>query len=401
LRVSVTDRLTVASTKPVGNGYLAVRANVARSGVYQYTRGEIGLTDGDPNELVSVYRSPDFTFDEASLATIAHKPVTLNHPPKGVSAKTWKRDGIGHSGGAVSEAEDRKHVVVDMLLMDADGVQAAQTTHKEISLGYLTSIRPEIGTSPEGEPYAAVMDGGYVCDHIALVPAGRAGHTCRVGDAAWPSEEPATPPKKEKPVKTFTLDGLPIRFDDEAAIEAGFKKLQDAANTANARADTADKALTDAQAEAATAATTHATAIQAKDAEIATLTAEKATLTTQLADASSPERLKAAAAAYAHVVDTAKALGATVTDGASEADIKRAVVTAKLGDAAKDWTDAQFDVSFNTLAAGVKVEAKDALRATFDSPTPVADMDNLNDAAAKARQAMIDGLKKPATENAK
>lgn len=384
LRVSVTDKLDVTSTKPVGEGYLAVRAQVARSGVYQYTRREIGMTDGNPNELVGVYRSPEFTFDEKSLATIAHKPVTLNHPPKGVSAKSWKRDAVGHSGGAVSEADDRKHVVVDMLLMDHSGVEAAQTTHKQISLGYATDIKFENGVSPDGEEYVAMMDGGYVCDHIALVPAGRAGHTCRIGDAAWPVEDSTVPPKKETPrVKTFNLDGLPVRYDDEAALDAAFAKLQ--ARIGDAESATAT-ALTDkaaAEAAVATAAVAHVTAIEAKDAEIATLTATNATLTTELADARDPAKLRDAAAEYGATVAKAKALGATVTDADSIATVKRNAVNAKLGDVAKDWTDAQVDVSFATLTASVADAKPDAFRDAMANR----DVVDFADAAAKAKTA--------------
>lgn len=394
MRVSVTDKLDVTGTKPIEGGYLAVRANVARAGVYQYSRREIGLTDGNPNELVGVYRSPEFTFDEKSLASIAHRPVTINHPPAGVSAKTWKKDAVGHIGSAVWEADDRKHVVVDMLLMDAEGVAAAQTTHKQISLGYTADIRPEIGTSPEGEAYVAVMSGVYSCDHAALVPAGRAGYTCRVGDAAWPVEDTIVPPKKEvKPVSKIVYDGLTVDLTDAEATQALIKKLTDAKALADVAAADAATAKADAEAKAATDATIAATALADSVAKVATLEAEKATLATELADARDPAKLRDAAAEYAAVVTKAKALGATVADADTAATAKRSAVSLKLGDVAKDWTDAQVDVSFATLTAGVKVD--DVKSDAFRDAMSGRDVTDFADAAAKskaARDAMIAGF---------
>ena len=378
MRVSVTDKLDVTSTKPVKGGkYLAVRANVSRSGVYQYARKEIGLTDGDPNELVGVYRSPEFTFDEASLATIAHIPVTKNHPAKGVSAKTWKRDAIGHVGNAVWENEDRKHVMVDMLLMDEDGISAAQSTHRQISLGYETSIRLDRGVSPEGEPYEAVMEGGYIADHAALVPLGRAGHTCRIGDAAWPVEDsPEQPQKENRTVKTILVDSVPFNQDNLDGLEAAVKKVED-------RAANAETALADAQTKAAT----DAVALADAQAQVATLTAEKATLTAELADARDPAKLRDAAAEYAAIADKARKLGVEVADADSVATIKANAVKAKVGDAAASFTDAQFDAAFATLS--VPTDAKpDAFRQSMAARDSV----SIGDAMAESQRAYAEKI---------
>src|SRR5690606_18261432 len=104
---------------------------------------------------------------------------------------------------------------------------------------------------------------------------------------------------------------------------------------------------------------------EAKDkalADVATLTTEKqqldakvTTLEKQVADAKlTPQQLRDAAKAYAAVCDKAKALGVTVTDEMDEAAVMKAVVSAKIGDAAKDWNDAQIAASFATLTADVK-----------------------------------------------
>jgi len=75
----------------------------------------------------------------------------------------------------------------------------------------------------------------------------------------------------------------------------------------------------------------------------------------QVADAKmTPAQLRDAARAFQIVADKAKAMGVTVSDEMDEPAIMRTVVSAKLGDAAKDWTDAQFAASFSTLTASFK-----------------------------------------------
>ena len=368
--------MQIVDRRRTADGFLATKGRISKTGIYDYLRGELGL-DGDPREVVKIYRPEDAVFSDESMASAAHRPLTLNHPPVFVDASNWKKYGVGHTGGKVRR--DGEHVDVDMLILDGAAIDAVEHG-AELSPGYTANISIGDGQTPEGEHYDGVMEGPYHFNHIAVLTGkGRGGATCRLGDA-WPIETQDSTPKKEARNMKIVYDGLTVDLSDEGAANAFAKKLTDAAAAAEQRAETAEKALTDAQAATATAATEAATAVQAKDAEIETLKAAKATLETQLADASSPEKLKAAAAAYAKVVDQAKALGATVADGASEADIKKSVVSAKLGDVAAAWTDAQVDVSFNTLAASAPVT--DALRQSYQSPTLV---QNMGDEAAKAR----------------
>jgi len=398
LRVSVVDKLEIADRRVTTDGYLAVRANIARSGVYQYARSEVGLP-GNPNELVGVYRSPDFVFDEKSLATIPHKPITINHPKEGVSAKTWKRDAVGHMGGAAWENEDRKHVTVDMLMMDAAGIEAASTTHQQISLGYSTTVLAQDGVSPEGEPYAAIMTDGYRVDHAALVPLGRAGNTCRVGDSSWPNEiTDTTQPKKETPkVAKIVYDGLSVDLSDAEAAQALITKLTDKATRAEAalvdaqdKAKVATKAAETALADATKA---HDTAMGQKDAEIADLKGK-------IVDQS---QIDALAQAKADVVDKAKAaLGDKAPDfaGKSVPDVRRLSVAVKFGDAAvadksDDYVEARFDAMVSTA------DVTDSFRAATAAPiTGLTDSDPRK-GAFTARQEMIDRMANPVAFDAK
>lgn len=133
-------------------------------------------------------------------------------------------------------------------------------------------------------------------------------------------------------LKTITVDGLPVETTDAGAIAIDLLrgKLSQAADAMTA------------------AKTTNDAALAAKDAEMAAKDAEIADLKTKVLDAAA---LDAMVAERASVVSKAKALDAkVVTDGKSNADIKRAV----LGDAAKDKSDAYVDAAFDLKTADIK-----------------------------------------------
>jgi len=132
---------------------------------------------------------------------------------------------------------------------------------------------------------------------------------------------------------TIMVDGLPISLADEAAVRAVLDK-KDAAITA------ANKELTDAR------------------AQVSTLTGEKTALEAQLADAKAaldPAKLDAMVADRAALIGKVKAIAPTIaTDGKTDADLRRAVVEAKLGDAAKAMDDAAITGAFAVLTVDAK-----------------------------------------------
>ena len=131
------------------------------------------------------------------------------------------------------------------------------------------------------------------------------------------------------------LDELKVDLDDADAVKAAVAKLQAAKDAATTAKDAAETKVAELTTEALS-----------KDAKIATL--EK-----QVADSAiTPAKLRDAAKSYQAVADKAKSLGVAITDEMDEAGIQKAVVTAKLGDAAKDWNDVQIAASFATLTKG-------------------------------------------------
>ena len=132
-------------------------------------------------------------------------------------------------------------------------------------------------------------------------------------------------------LKMVTVDGIPVEVTDQGAtvITTLLGRIADG-NTAK------DKLVTN-----------HATALAAKDAELAKKDAEIDALKGKVLDDAA---LDARVRARGDLVAKAKAIApGVVTDGKSDAEIRHAVVAAKVGDAAvagkpAAYIDARFDI---------------------------------------------------------
>lgn len=205
----IHDTVATTGRERTPEGFLRVKARIARAELHAYRAAELGTPPGfAPNDTIQVYRPPEQVFDEASMASFAEKPVTDGHPPGMVDAQNWKRFAIGHSGPEVTT--DGDHLSADLLITDADAVRRAETG-AQLSNGYHADFDFTPGTTPEREPYHAVQT-NIRGNHIALVDAGRCGDTCRIGDATPPGRPVrdcgcgTNPPA----LTTVTIDGIAI-----------------------------------------------------------------------------------------------------------------------------------------------------------------------------------------------
>ena len=371
-----TDRLTLDAPKRTGEGFLACRARACRTGVYEYSGREVdpdnkhGLRD---QAIVNVLRDEATVFDKKAVHSFIGKPITDNHPSEAVNADNWRDHARGVVMGAVKDGE---YVAFDLLLTDADAIKAVDGGKRELSNGYAADLEFGDFEAADGTK-CPVRQAAIRGNHVALVDRGRAGSECRIADAARCVSLPAdafellldertysggSPGDKNKPThsggsqvatKTITFDGLPLEVTD--AAEAAITKLQNQLKDAGTAKDKAETDLADAK-----------TKLAERDAEIVTLkkAVEDAKVT--------PAQLRDQAKAYAQVCDKAKALGVTFADDADSDAIMKAVVDAKMGDAAKDYDAKQIAAAFAVLAKDVKVEDSDPdpLRAALRDRKP-------------------------------
>lgn len=367
----LADRLTLDAPRRTADGYLAVRARAARSGVYDYAGSEVdpqnqhGLRD---TPVVKVLREDSEVFSESSVRSFLMKPITNDHPAEAVTADNWKKHARGVNAGAMRDGD---HLAFDLVLMDADAIRAVDSGKVELSNGYSCSLEFGSFKAADGTECQARQT-NIVGNHIAIVDKGRAGPTCKIGDVAFCDALPSNLlPKlndQEKPVKTMLIDGLTVDISNADTAMATIQTIIAARDAANAK-------VTGLETQVATLTN-----------DKATLEAKATTLEAQLADAKpTPAQLLDAAKAYQLTVDKAKSLGVTVTDAMDEPSIKKAAVLAKLGDAAKEWTDVQIAASFDTLTAGMKVSDATRTVQPIGMPIGTTDTRSIRDAAAAAR----------------
>lgn len=363
-----TDAVTVeGKPRRTADGYLVAEARCVRTGIQLYAGDEVGKPD---MATVRVYRPEAEVFADAALQSFTHAPVTINHPKDMVTADNWKDLAVGEVSTAAKR--DGEWVMLPLILKDAAAIAAVEGGKRELSAGYVCSLDWTPGKTPAGEAYDAIQTDIKI-NHLALVDRARAGSKARIGDGAWgatPMDE-ATP-EKDPPMtlKTVTVDGIPVEVTDQGATVIA----------------TLQQRLADAGKKASDAEAAHAAAIAAKDADLAKKDAEIDGLKGKVLDQSAVDKLVADRANLVAVAG--KIAPAVKTEGLTDADIKKAVVTAKLGDAAvKDKADAYIDARFDILAEdAAKTTDADPFRAAVQNgiKTSVGDAQAANDALSKS-----------------
>lgn len=331
MTVRLNDSANVSKAHINDDGYLVATVKIARSGIYQYTKRELGfMEDG----IVNVYRPPDEVFSKDSLKSLAHAAVTVGHPQEAVTADNWSDLAVGEVSADV--LRDGEWLTTAIIVKDA---KAQRQSARELSAGYNCSIVAEDGVAPCGTEYQFKQT-NIKFNHLAIVPQGRAGSEARIGDGAlnWG----ASPNQQEVPkveLKTVVLGDAAVQvIADNASIVEQFK--------------------TDAATKLADAETT-----------IGELTAQLADAQTKAVSDSDIEQRVADRLA---LVDSARKVHKDlVADGKSDVEIKREVVAHKFGDAViADATDAHIDGMFKVATSA---QVNDSAREVLANPVQVND----------------------------
>lgn len=186
-------------------------------------------------------------------------------------------------------------------------------------------------------------------------------------------------------LRKILVDGLQVETTDAGA--AAIEKLTNDLKASAAKLTDAEKA--------------NSTAIAAKDAEIAKKDAEIDELKKKIVDGATLDKM---VADRAILVNKAKVLAKDVkTDGLSDAEIKKAVVAAVIGDAAKDKSESYIDARFDILVEDAAKKAGDGVdpfaAAVKDGVAPTATADK---AVVDAYAQMVKDMQsahRPATAN--
>lgn len=358
----LSDALTLDAPRRTSDGFLAVRARAAKSGVYVYSGAEVdpdnehGLRDA---ASVNVLRDEATVFSPSSVRSFIGKPITDDHPSEAVTASNWR----DHSRGVVMGAlRDGDHLAFDLVLMDAATIAKVEAGKAQLSNGYSATLTHGDFTAADGTKCQFRQD-NVVGNHCAIVDRGRAGPSCRIGDAATCDSIPL-PNLTEKPVKTMLIDGLTVDISNADTAQATIATILAARDAATGKVTTLEAQTV---ADAAT--------IVSKDAQIAKLTADLAAAKPTL------QQLRDAGKAFAVIEGKAKAMGVTVTDAMDETAIMKAVVDKAMP--GNTYAGDHIKIAFEALTKDAKVEPRDALRDAITGQ-PV----NVGDAASREAAAL-------------
>jgi len=324
-----TDTATMTGTRKTADGYIVTEAFAVRTGIQLYAGSEVGIAD---REVVRVWRPEDEVRNPKSLATFSHAPITLGHPNCGVTKDNWATLAKGEV--STEATWDGNKIKLPLIVKDADAIAAIDSGTRELSAGYTCELEFVDGLTPEGEAYDAVQRNIKV-NHLAIVPQGRAGAECRIGDGAANWGATPCPPKSN--VKDHDMTMLTVVLGDQAAQVA----VADAPKVEKFKADAA-KRLADME-------TAHTAAIVAKDEEVGTLKADKKKLEDV---AMTPEKMTQMIADRVALESIVKSVDNKIeTANVSDADLRKAVVSAVYGeDMVKDATDAELTGMFKAAA---------------------------------------------------
>ncbi|MBY4674296.1 DUF2213 domain-containing protein [Burkholderia multivorans] len=212
---------------------------VARTGEMLYAAGEVPVEAG-PDGLIRISRTPEEVFRDETLASCAGKPVTLDHPDDFVTPATFSQLGKGVMLNIRrGEGIENDLILADLLITAQDAITAVQEEQiEEVSLGYEADYE-------QVSPGRGVQR-NIVVNHVAIVPRGRCGPRCAIGD-----KEPEMKTKDSKPPRRSAwLDRLmkAMRAKDaegvEEALEEGQKAMDEESEEERKKSEAAEAGKT-------------------------------------------------------------------------------------------------------------------------------------------------------------
>uniref|UniRef100_A0A3B0M7S0 DUF2213 domain-containing protein n=1 Tax=Arsenophonus endosymbiont of Trialeurodes vaporariorum TaxID=235567 RepID=A0A3B0M7S0_9GAMM len=155
---------------------------IARTGTQVYSALDLPNLKPDSQGQIFVERHSDEVFRPETLASFEGMSVTLRHPEDAegnvifVDTDNWRDLAQGHVQNVRrGEGEQTDLIIADLIIKDALAIEEINNGNDEVSCGYdaqYEQIAPGIARQYE-----------IVGNHVALVPKGRAGIRCAIGDS--------------------------------------------------------------------------------------------------------------------------------------------------------------------------------------------------------------------------
>lgn len=155
---------------------------IGRTGEQEYDATERPELAPDARGKVIVRRTPEEVFSERAMASFEGMAVTIGHPRDFngeiifVTPENWRELANGHIQNVRrGQGSESDLLLADVIVKTPEGLQAIDDGDDEVSCGYDADYEQ---ISPGLANQSAITG-----NHLALVPNGRAGFRCKIGDA--------------------------------------------------------------------------------------------------------------------------------------------------------------------------------------------------------------------------
>lgn len=155
---------------------------IGRTGEQEYDKTERPELTPDARGKIIVRRTPEEVFSERSIASFEGMAVTIGHPRDFngdiifVAPENWRLLAHGHIQNVRRGEGDKSDLLLaDVIVKSPEGLQSIDAGDDEVSCGYDADYE-------EISPGLAIQS-AITGNHLALVPSGRAGFRCKIGDA--------------------------------------------------------------------------------------------------------------------------------------------------------------------------------------------------------------------------
>ncbi|MED7790265.1 DUF2213 domain-containing protein [Klebsiella aerogenes] len=155
---------------------------IGRTGEQEYDKTERPELTPDVWGKIIVRRTPEEVFSERAMASFEGMAVTIGHPRDFngdiifVSPENWRQLAHGHIQNVRRGEGDKSDLLLaDVIVKSPEALQAIDDGDDEVSCGYDADYEQ---ISPGLANQSAITG-----NHLALVPNGRAGIRCKIGDA--------------------------------------------------------------------------------------------------------------------------------------------------------------------------------------------------------------------------
>ncbi|MCC3717968.1 DUF2213 domain-containing protein [Rouxiella badensis] len=154
---------------------------IARTGSQLYSADDLPKLEADSDGEIVVERTPDEVFSPETLASFEGMTVTILHPEddagniKFVDPDNWRELAVGHVQNVRRGTGSQSDLTIaDLIIKDEAAIGYIESGLREVSCGY----DAEYKQTGAGKAKQHQITG----NHVALVPNGRAGSRCAIGD---------------------------------------------------------------------------------------------------------------------------------------------------------------------------------------------------------------------------